>query len=123
VPQLFPQLTPLLEEAFEAYSDVTWEIGLTFFPDPAAGPGEIAAFVGLLAECSGASLGSVVRATALLNPTGQTQETINEAARLTYEKLQGLRSNQLAAMAQQQEEALANGKPSPVSGSGLILPS
>lgn len=123
MPQLFPQLTPMLEKAFEAYPDVTWEIGMTFFPDPAAGPGEIAAFVGLLTEFSGATLGSVVRATALLNPTGQTQETINEAAQRMYETLQNMRSNQLAAMAKQQEEALANGKPSPISGSGLILPS
>lgn len=112
----------MLEKAFEAYSDVTWEIGLSFFPDPAMGPGEVAAYVGLLAECAGAALGSVVRATALLNPTGQTQETLNEAARLTYERLQELRSNQLTAMARQQEDALANGKPSPLTGSGLILP-
>lgn len=112
----------MLEKAFADYPDVTWEVGLTFFPDPARGPGELAAFVGLFAEFPGAALGTVIRATGLLNPSGQTQESINDAARLTYEKLQQDRSTQLTAMAKQQEDALANGKPSPASGS-LILPS
>jgi len=122
VPQLIPQLLPMLEKAFEDYSDVTWEVGLSFFPDPARGPGEIAAFVGILAEFPGAALGTVIRATGLLNPTGQTQESITEAVRQLYEKLQQDRSTQLVAMSKQQEDALGNGKPSPASGS-LILPS
>lgn len=120
MPQLKSKLVPLLETAFESYPEVTWEWSMVFFPDPMQGEGQIAAFVGLFAEFSGAALGSVIRATTLLNPSGQTQETINEAVRQMIDRLEGGRSAQLASMTEQQENALANGKPTPPSG--LILP-
>lgn len=120
MPQLFPKLVPMLEKAFEPYEEFTWEVGMTFLPDPASQAGDIAAFVGLFVEMPGAVVGTCLRATSLLNPNGQTQETLNEAVRTVAEQLQQGRSAQLTTMAQQQENALANGKPSPVSG--LILP-
>jgi hypothetical protein len=117
MPRILPKIEALLEVALSDHEDVDWEASFAHFPDPS---GELVSMVCLFIEIKGAALGTVLRSTALLNPNGQTQDTINEAVRQTLDRLEEARSQQLTSMAEQGEEALKNGRQSPKSG--LILP-
>ena len=118
MPRILPKIEKLLHVALDDHEDVDWEASFAHFPDPS---GELVSMVCVFIEIKGATLGTVLRATSLLNPNGQTQETVNEAVRQTLDQLEQARSKQLTIMAEQGKDALTNGRPAPKSG--LILPS
>jgi hypothetical protein len=116
--RLLDQLLPYFHKAFEPYPEVTWELTMVILPD--ASHDQFSAFLGLYTEIPGTVLNTTIRANTMLNPSGQTQESITSVAQSVHEGLLNGRSKQLKSMEDQAMDASENGKPNPISG--LIIP-
>jgi hypothetical protein len=108
---------PAITAAMEKYSqgeNITWEIALTAYPDPGT-RGRFISMTILYMQLPGTVLGTSIANTAVIEPHIPV-ESLDEIVRALIEATLAGRSQQLAQMTDQQEQAHANGHPAPTGG-------
>lgn len=119
--RLTDAVLPLFRKAFESHSqgeEILWDIAPQLMPNP-QGEGSLMGALGVYAQMSGATLKTFVGFGTFLQPVVD-EKVIDDAVRQIVEILRQSRSNQLAAMQAEGEQAARTGRPMP--SSGLILP-
>lgn len=118
--RLSDEMIPLIKKAFERHAggdQIIWDAAPTLVPDPASKT--LMGFMGIYAQMPGATLGTYVGMGHPLQPVVDA-DVIDDAVRQVIEVLRSSRSEQLATMQQQGEQAARSGRPAPMGG--LILP-